>query len=43
MVLGHEFASLDNRVPMFGEKAMALLSRVGFQVYILKHEPITLS
>jgi hypothetical protein len=43
MVPGHEFASLDNRVPMFGEKAVALLSRFEFQVYILKYEPTAFS
>ena len=42
MVPGHELASLDNRVSMFGEKAVALLSTVEFQVYILKHEPTAL-
>jgi len=43
MVSGHEFVSLDDRVPMFGEKAVTLLSRVEFQVYIMKHEPTALS
>jgi hypothetical protein len=42
MVPGYEFASLDNRIPMFGEKAVALLSRVEFQIYILKYEPTAL-
>jgi hypothetical protein len=43
MVPGHEFTSLDNHVPMFGEKSVALPSRVEFQVYILKHEPTAFS
>ena len=43
MVPEHEFASLDNHVQVFGEKAVALLSGVEFQVYILKHEPTAFS